>query len=79
MFIKFLLFYGSNYYPEGGWNDYYGSYDSIDAAKDKIIADNMDNDSLKFVDWYHIVAFNYGDLSTKIVEHGCGADLIKED
>lgn len=28
----YLLFAFYNYYPEGGWNDYQGNFDSLDEA-----------------------------------------------
>jgi hypothetical protein len=29
---RFLLFAVHNYYPGGGWNDFQGSYDTLDEA-----------------------------------------------
>lgn len=31
---KFLLFGYDAYYPSGGWNDFEGSFDTIDEAKE---------------------------------------------
>jgi hypothetical protein len=31
--IPFLLFSGQEYYPQGGWRDYTGSFGSLDEAK----------------------------------------------
>lgn len=31
--MKYLLFAGDTYYPSGGWDDFVGAFDSIDAAK----------------------------------------------
>jgi hypothetical protein len=44
---RYLLFCGNTYYPEGGWADHNGGFDSIEQAFEK--ACSMD------VDWYHIV------------------------
>lgn len=44
----FLLFAGYNYYPEGGWHDYVGSFATIESAMEHVI-------TLKS-DWYHIVS-----------------------
>ncbi len=30
---QFLLFAGDQYYPSGGWSDFQGDFDSVDAAK----------------------------------------------
>lgn len=30
---RYLLFYGDKYYPNGGWNDFQDSYNTIDEAK----------------------------------------------
>lgn len=29
---RYLLFYGDNYYPSGGWGDFQGDFDSLDDA-----------------------------------------------
>jgi hypothetical protein len=31
--MKFLLFKGDNYYPSGGWDDFVGAYETLEAAK----------------------------------------------
>lgn len=33
MMKRFLLFEFNDYYPIGGWNDFVGSFDSIEEAK----------------------------------------------
>ena len=43
---KFLLFVGDAYYPEGGWNDFVDSFDSVEEAKEKIPED---------CDWWHVI------------------------
>ena len=30
---RFVLFCGGNYYPNGGWNDHSGSFDTLEEAK----------------------------------------------
>lgn len=32
MMKRFLLFVGSDYYPEGGWNDFIGQFDEKDQS-----------------------------------------------
>jgi hypothetical protein len=49
---RYLLFAGDNFYPEGGWNDYCGSFDTIDEAIDYLNGN--------VVDWWHIVDIKYG-------------------
>ena len=46
---RYLLFYGEAYYPIGGWNDYKGSFDTIEEAKAL-----MEKSEWK-PDWYDIV------------------------
>lgn len=45
---RYLLFVGDNYYPEGGWHDFRGAFDSIDAAVAYVL-------NLKHRDWWHVV------------------------
>ena len=44
----FLVFSGASYYPEQGFYDCRGSYTSLEAAKDFLLANND-------YDWAHIV------------------------
>lgn len=37
---KYLLFAGSQCYPDGGWNDYIGTFDTIKDCFEKIIDDS---------------------------------------
>lgn len=42
---RFLLFAGIYYYPSGGWNDFYGSFDTVEeatAAYEAYAKDKMD-------------------------------------
>lgn len=45
---QFLVFAGSDYYPEGGWHDFVRSFDSKDDAI-MFVAQKRDGD------WWHIV------------------------
>jgi hypothetical protein len=45
---RYLLFAGCQYYPSGGWDDFKGSFDTIDEAKEQIKI-------LDIEDWWHIV------------------------
>lgn len=31
--LPFLLFEGDNYYPHGGWEDFTGGYETVEAAQ----------------------------------------------
>lgn len=58
---RYLAFEGSEYYPEGGWDDFVGDYDSIEEAL-KAIKEKQVNYREGHLVWAHIV-----DLSTKEV------------
>lgn len=49
---RFLVFAGDTYYPMGGWSDFKGSFDSIDAAKDMLLSDAAQR---RGFDWVEIV------------------------
>lgn len=44
---RYLLFSGLNYYPDGGWADYKGGSDDLNALRQK--ADSLE------CDWWEIV------------------------
>ena len=51
---RFALFAGSNYYPDGGFNDFRGSFDTSAEAV-RAVAD------LKgLVDWWHVIDLTTG-------------------
>jgi hypothetical protein len=45
--LSYLIFYGENYYPKGGFDDYHGIYATVEDAKS--IAESG------YSDWAHIV------------------------
>jgi hypothetical protein len=46
---RYLLFYGDTYYPDGGWGDYAGDFDSLaESIKEA-------NASHREWDWAHVV------------------------
>lgn len=47
--MKYALFGGLVYYPNGGWKDFHGFFDSLEAAEAK--AQELFNDYA----WYHIL------------------------
>lgn len=49
---RFALFAGMHYYPNGGWEDFRGSFDSIEETKE-FIGNN---------DWFQIVDFTVGEI-----------------
>lgn len=55
--MRYLLFAGDSYYPEGGWHDFVGKFRTLKACKESLPAHGCD--------WAHIV-----DLDTmKIVAY----------
>lgn len=48
---RFLLFAGSNFYPEGGWRDFRGSFDTVAEAQNAACALAEEFG----IDWHHIV------------------------
>ena len=50
---QFLVFAGLDYYPEGGWSDFIGAYDTLDEAK----ANCPEIDPFT-IDWNQIVDLN---------------------
>lgn len=51
---KFMLFVGDDHYPEGGWNDWVGNFDKLEAAQKMAASLSAD------FDWWHIVDANGG-------------------
>lgn len=49
---RFLLFCGSNYYPDGGWHDYAGDFETLDQATTE--AERSTSFDHRF-DWWHVV------------------------
>jgi len=45
---RFLLFAGDFYYPNGGWDDFKGDFDSVENAKDWLEGDGG-------ADWAHVI------------------------
>lgn len=50
-----MLFSGNNYYPSGGMNDFYGSFNTIEECEVKI--------KMSCNDWFHV----YDTVEFKIV------------
>ena len=49
---RFLVFSGDEYYPKGGMEDFQGSFDTFQEAKN--FADTVKDCTGKLYDWYHI-------------------------
>lgn len=55
---RFLVFGGSRYYPSGGWEDFKGSFDTLEeCTKPK----DIDGD-IYWTDWWHIVDTEAGQI-----------------
>ena len=67
---KYLLFYGSFYYPQGGTYDLKESFDEIDDAIDYVLKKQIEigtKSSTDAIDWWQIVELNIFKL---VVEGG---------
>lgn len=53
----FLLFCGQSYYPGGGWEDYEGSFETIEEAVERVA--NMGG----MTDWWHVVNLETGRIA----------------
>ncbi len=62
---RYLVFKGDNYYPSGGWEDFAGSADTVDAARE--IAGRHE-------EWWHVVDSKNG----TIILDGWG-DVVLDD
>jgi hypothetical protein len=60
--MRYALFAGDQYYPSGGWEDFIGAYDSIEAARERAQRERYE--------WFHIVDL----ASAQIVEEGFRRD-----
>jgi hypothetical protein len=49
---RYMLFAGDDYYPAGGWDDFIGSFDSVEDAMASFPRDRYD--------WWHIVDATIG-------------------
>lgn len=56
---RFLLFNGQCYYPGGGWDDFIGSFDSLDEAK------SVYGGSGGTFDWFQVVDLETGTVVAK--------------
>lgn len=57
---RYLLFGGSTYYPEGGWADFRGAFDSIEEAVDYVLTL-----SKYYREWWHVIDTH----TMKLVRH----------
>ena len=55
---RYLLFCGGTYYPYGGWDDFAGSYDSLEQAE-----------KAAYDDWWHIVDSDTGEIIKRDRRH----------
>ena len=51
---NYLLFAGEDYYPDGGFKDFLGDFDSIDDAKLFLETNPKTNPTGLSIDWWHI-------------------------
>jgi len=67
---RFLLFYGSDYYPKGGWWDFHGSFESIELASDKFAEDVVNKEMYRSSTWMHIIDNETG-LAVMVAGSSC--------
>lgn len=58
---RYLLFYGDYYHPQGGWNDFRGSFDTKTEAVEKYIKEYRGNAFGYGSGWGHIVDSTTGE------------------
>ena len=51
----FALFAGDVYYPGGGWHDFRGTFDTIEAARNRYLEGEMYGESKHEWEWGHVV------------------------
>lgn len=60
---RYLLFAYDDYYPSGGWNDFKGSFDSVEEAKSNIgsyeCGEIVDSQTEKEVTYYYSPPFSH--------------------
>jgi hypothetical protein len=54
MMKRYLLFCGNNYYPNGGWSDLIGAFDTIEECGPPNHFVDRYGDTVE-VDWWHLV------------------------
>lgn len=74
---RYMLFAASNYYPEGGWDDFVAAFDSVEEARthlqDKI---DLSNDGYYHPDFWHIVD---GEEEVKVLFGRVNDDGVVQD
>lgn len=54
-FKRFLLFSGDALAPKGGWDDFKGSFDTLDEAREGVSKTFHDQGDSDVMPWYQIV------------------------
>jgi hypothetical protein len=68
---RFLVFAGDMYYPDGGWNDFRGAYDTLKEAKARVDEIKHNEETCSGYDWAHIADTATGEiLEEEGVIHG---------
>jgi len=71
---RFLVFYGDNYYPSGGWDDFRGDYDSMQKAE-RVVR------QMGHADWLQIVDTESGSVRkfySRVLKDGAQPDGPEE-
>lgn len=51
---RYLAFKGDTYYPGGGWDDFFGAFDSVVEARKAIKATQLTKTQGEY-EWWHVV------------------------
>jgi hypothetical protein len=60
---RYLAFYGDNYYPNGGMDDFVGSYDTLDEAKSAVSEEHLKRTHPPHYSWDSMWAHIYDSVS----------------
>lgn len=64
---RYALFAGYNYYPSGGWDDIYGTYDTVEEAQEAWRIARSNPERVLRSDWGHIIDLTTGE-ETRVVK-----------
>ena len=67
---RFLAFHGSAYYPRGGWADFFEDFETLDEAKKKLLAKELEKRPPELgyeTPWVHSWAQIFDTKTQKIV------------
>lgn len=69
---RYLLFGGNVYYAGGGWNDYLGDFDTVDAA---VASEKASPVTERPAEWWHVVDRESGEVVRRDTDEDGWANL----